>query len=296
MRIAIAGSSGLVGSRLVASLHSVGHDFIRLVRRPATEGEVEWRPNKGEIDAGGLDGIDAIVNLAGENISQGRWTAAKKQRIADSRIQSTELLSKTLAAMSEGPSILINASAIGYYGDRGDEELTENCEVGEGFLADVCQQWEAATVEAERADIRVVKLRIGVVLTPQGGALRKMLLPFKLCAGGRVGSGQQFWSWISIDDLIAVIRHVLSTDGLSGPVNAVSPQSVTNLQFTKALGRVLGRPTVFPMPEFAAKMLLGEMADTLLLASTRVLPHQLQESGYDFQHGDLETALRHLLV
>jgi hypothetical protein len=295
MRIAVAGSSGLVGGHLVASLQSAEHDVVRLVRRAPSENEIEWQPADGQLDAAQLDGIDAIVNLSGENIAQGRWTAAKKQRIRDSRIQTTELLAKTLASMPQPPSVFVNASAIGFYGDRGDEELTETSAAADDFLADTCQQWEAATAPAEQAGVRVVKLRIGVVLSPEGGALKKMLLPFKLCAGGRVGSGKQFWSWISIVDLIGVIQHVLAADELAGPVNAVSPQPATNLEFTKALGRVLRRPTIFPMPAFVAKMLLGEMAEALLLASTRVLPARLQESNFEYQHTNLESALRHLL-
>jgi uncharacterized protein (TIGR01777 family) len=295
MRIAITGSSGLVGKQLASFLMERDHDVISVVRRAPSENEIRWDPTTGEIEGEKFEGVGAVINLAGENIAEGRWNAAKKQRIRDSRVKSTQLLAKTLASLSQRPDVLVNASAIGFYGDRGDEPLDENSPPGNDFLADVCREWEAATSAAQEAGIRVVKLRIGVVLSPDGGALKKMLLPFRLGAGGRVGNGRQYWSWISIDDLVGIIDHALTTESLAGPVNAVAPRPTTNLEFTKALGRVLHRPTIFPMPAFAAKLALGEMAEALLLASTRVVPRRLQETNYEFRHADLEAALRHLL-
>ncbi|NIL96531.1 MAG: TIGR01777 family protein [Planctomycetales bacterium] len=296
MKILISGSSGLVGSRLTALLKAEGHEVLALVRRPAGSAEIHWDPVRGELDAGLLEGLDGVVHLAGENIAEGRWTAAKKERIRASRVASTDLLCRALAGLQARPAVLVNASAIGYYGDRGDQLLDEESPAGDGFLPEVCQAWEAATQPASEAGIRVVRLRIGVVLSVEGGALQKMLLPFRLGAGGKVGSGRQYWSWISIDDLAGVINFALTNASLSGAVNAVAPQPVTNQQFTKTLGRVLGRPTILPMPAFAARLALGEMANDLLLASTRVAPTRLEAAGYTYRHPDLESALRHLLV
>ncbi len=295
MRIAITGASGLVGTQLTAFLRDRDHEVIPVVRRTPSENEIRWDPAAGEIEGEKFEGVDAVVNLAGENIAEGRWNAAKKQRIRDSRVNSTQLLAETLASLSQPPGVLVNASAIGYYGDRSDEALDEDSPPGDDFLANVCHEWETATSAAHATGIRVVKLRIGVVLSPDGGALKKMLLPFRLGAGGRVGSGRQYWSWVSIDDLVGIIHHALTNDSLVGAVNAVSPQSVTNLEFTKTLGRVLRRPTIFPMPAIAAKLALGEMAEALLLASARVVPRRLQQTNYEFRHADLESALRHLL-
>lgn len=295
MHIAVTGAGGLVGSTLVPLLTTGGHRVTRLVRRAAGEGEATWDPASG-IAAAALDGVDALVHLAGESIAAARWTAAVKQRIRDSRVQGTRLLSEALASSPLPPKVLVCASAIGFYGDRGAEELTEESAAGTGFLADVVRDWELATVSARTAGVRVVNLRLGVVLSRDGGALAKMLLPFKLGAGGRVGDGRQYWSWISIDDAAGAIYHALMTGDLSGPVNAVSPHPVTNIEFTKTLGRVLRRPTVFPMPAFAARLALGEMADDLLLASARVFPRQLERTGYSFRQPLLETALRHVLA
>ena len=296
MRIAITGSSGLVGSRLVPYLIQRGYQVARIVRHDAQQDDVPWDPAAGLLDAASLTHFDAVVHLAGENIAAGRWSAGKKQRIRDSRVQSTQLLSEKLAAIQDGPRILISASAIGYYGDRGDQPLDESSAAGDDFLSGVCREWEAATNAARDAGIRVVNLRIGVVLARQGGALQKMLTPFRFGAGGRVGSGRQYWSWIAIDDLIAAIDFALCGDHLAGPVNAVAPNPVTNLQFTKALGAVLHRPTIFPLPGFVARTLLGEMADALLLASARVLPKQLADNGFSFDYPELEPALRHVLA
>ncbi len=296
MNILVTGSTGLVGSSVVSFLKTGGHRVLRLVRGTANGADdIVWHPAGDTIESAKLEGLDAVVHLAGENIASGRWNAAKKERIRDSRVNGTVLLSKALAKLTRKPRVLVCASAIGFYGDRGDEVLTESSPPGTSFLSDVCRDWEIAAEPARQAGIRVVNLRIGVVLTPHGGALAKMLLPFKLGAGGIVGSGQQFWSWIALDDVVGAIHHAINCESLSGPVNAVSPEPTTNRDFTKTLGRVLHRPTIFPMPAFAAKLLLGEMADELLLASTRVLPTRLQSSGFAYRCPKLEGALRHVL-
>ncbi len=289
MKIVVTGSTGLVGSALLPLLTSAGHDVVRLAR-PS-----QWDPESGTIDTAPLAGADVFVHLAGENIAAGRWTSAQKTRIRDSRIKGTKLIAESLARLPNPAQVLISASAIGYYGDRGTELLREDSPAGTGFLPDVCRQWEAATDAATRKGIRVVHLRIGVVLSQKGGALRKMLFPFKAGLGGKIGSGAQYWSWISLDDLCSAIVHCMHADGLHGPVNAVSPSPVTNLEFTKALGRVLHRPTLFPLPAFAARIVLGEMADALLLASARVEPSKLLASRFGFRDKDLETTLRDLL-
>jgi uncharacterized protein (TIGR01777 family) len=296
MRILVTGSSGLVGSALVPSLTAAGHQVERLVRKAnAGAGEVRWNPDAGQIDRERLEDLDAVFHLAGESIASGRWTKAKKERIRDSRVQATRLLSAALAERQRPPQTLVCASAIGFYGDRGDEWLDESSPPGRGFLADVCREWEAAADPARQKGIRVVHTRIGVVLSAAGGALAVMLTPFKLGVGGVVGSGRQFMSWIALDELIAAFHHVLNHGALHGPVNCTAPNPVTNREFTKTLGRVLGRPTCFPLPAFAARLALGEMADELLLSSTRVTPRRLQDSGYQFQFPDLEGALRHVL-
>jgi len=294
MKILVTGSTGFVGSALVTALTGTGHQVTRLVRKPAATGEVRWDPAAGSIDAGGLEGHDAVVHLAGENIA-GRWTAAKKQRIRESRVIGTRLLAEALAKLSRRPRALICASAIGYYGDRGEEVLREESPPGKGFLAETCVEWEAAAKPAADAGLRLVHLRIGVVLHPAGGALKQMLLPFKLGAGGVIGSGRQYMSWIALDDLVGLFQHALANDSLRGPANAVAPNAVTNREFTKTLGKVLSRPTIFPMPAFAARLAFGEMADELLLSSARVEPARLAASGYRFAYPQLEPALRHLL-
>jgi hypothetical protein len=255
---------------------------------------VYWDPAAGKIDAAALEGHDAVVHLAGENISQ-RWTAKQKSKILESRIRSTRLLVEALARLTNPPNVLVSASAIGYYGNRGDEILQEDSAAGIGFLPEVCREWEAATQPAAEAGIRVVNLRFGLILSPGGGALAKMFLPFKMGVGGVLGSGRQYWSWISIDDIIGVIHHALRNESLQGPVNAVSPNPVTNREFTKILGHVLKRPTLFPVPAFTLRLVFGEMADEMLLASARVQPAKLLNSGYDFRYPELEGALRHLL-
>ena len=295
MHIAVSGSSGLVGSALTPVLTQHGHRVTRLVRESAGEDEVPWDPQAESFDASPLRGVDAVVHLAGEGIASSRWTEKVKQRIRDSRVQGTRVLCAGLAQMSSPPRVLVTASATGYYGDRADELLEEQSAPGEGFLADVVRDWEAAAKPAADAGIRVVNLRFGMILSSRGGALGKMLLPFKLGVGGRIGSGRQWWSWVSIDDVVRVIEYALTTEGLTGPVNTVSPQPVTNLEFTKTLGHVLHRPTVLPMPALAARLALGEMADELLLASVRVQPRRLEEAGYSFQHPALESTLAYLL-
>jgi uncharacterized protein (TIGR01777 family) len=266
----------------------------RLVRGAAKEGEIVWNPGA-TWDATPLDRVDAVVHLAGANIASARWSGLVKQRIQASRVQATERLCQALAGLRSPPRVFVCASAVGIYGDRGDERLTEESPLGIGFLADVGREWEQATAPASQAGIRVVNLRFGIVLSPRGGALSKMLLPFQLGAGGRVGSGRQFWSWISIDDAAGAIHHAILTESLSGPVNVVAPEPVSNREFTRVLGKVLRRPTVLPLPAFAARAGLGEMANELLLASTRVEPRVLQQSGYEFRQPTLESALKHVL-
>lgn len=296
MRVCITGSSGLIGSRLIPLLTAGGAQVVRLVRGgPTADSEAAWGPRTGEVDSAAVGGADAVVHLAGENIAGGRWTAARKALIRDSRVDGTRALCESLARMQDPPRVLVCASAIGFYGDRGGAALDEVSEQGEGFLPDVCRAWEQATEPASAAGLRVVNLRFGIVLSARGGALTKMLLPFRMGLGGRVGRGDQYWSWVSVDDAAGAIHQSIVTDSLQGPVNAVAPNPVTNLEFTKILGQLLHRPTVFPMPALAARVTLGEMANELLLASARVLPKRLQESGYDFRHPTLEGALRHVL-
>jgi uncharacterized protein (TIGR01777 family) len=296
MRIVVTGSSGLVGSALLPLLTTGGHSVTRLVRRSRDGGpSVRWDPVLGTIDQEGLEGHDAFVHLAGESISSGRWNARVKKLIRDSRLNGTKLLCDAINRLQKPPKTLVCASAIGFYGDRGEEVLDERFAAGEGFLADVCKDWEAITESVRPRGIRVVNLRFGVVLSPAGGALAKMLTPFKLGLGGVIGSGRQYMSWIAIDDVVGAILHAITDEALNGPVNAVAPNPVTNREFTKTLGRVLRRPTIFPVPAPVARLALGEMADELLLASTRVVPRRLQETGYAFRFSDLELALRHVL-
>ena len=296
-RIVVTGSTGLVGTKLIPALEQAGWQVIRAVRRPVdnSETELHWNPAEGKIDRDRFEGVDAVVHLAGANIAGRRWSEKYKQLILDSRVQGTSLLSDTIASLENKPKVFACASAIGFYGDRGNEELSESSPSGDGYLPEVCMQWERCCQSAQDAGIRVANLRIGVILSPEGGALAKMLFPFKMGGGGILGNGKQYFSWMALDDIIGSILFVLNSESISGPVNLVAPQPVTNYEFTKTLGKVLSRPTVLPMPGFAARLALGEMADALLLASTRVVPHVLQEKGYEFQHPDLEPALRHLL-
>jgi uncharacterized protein (TIGR01777 family) len=297
MKILISGASGLIGSALVPFLTTGGHTVARLTRggSAAPPNAITWDPIRGVIDAAALEGFDAVVHLAGENIASGRWTAEKKARIYDSRIEGTKRLVQALTGLTRPPQVLVAASAIGYYGDRGADVVDEDSAAGSGFLADVVREWEAATRPAAARGMRVVNLRFGVVLSAAGGALATMLPPFRLGAGGPIGGGAQYMSWVAIDDVIGAVLHALSTPSLSGPVNVVAPRPVPNLEFTKTLGRVLSRPTVMPLPAFAVKLAFGEMGKELLLASTRVDPRRLTQSGYEFRFPELEPALRHVL-
>jgi uncharacterized protein (TIGR01777 family) len=282
---------------LVDALEADGHEVRRIVRRPVRhhDREIRWDPAAGTIETSKLSGVDAIVHLAGENLAGHRWNEAVKARLRDSRIKSTRLLCDTLAGLPSKPSVLVSASAVGYYGNRGNEPVDESSPPGHGFLAELCQQWEAETHAARDADIRVVNLRLGVVLSPHGGALAKMLTPFKLGVGGVLGSGQQYFSWITLDDAVRTIQFALAAAAVCGPVNAVAPQPVTNREFTKTLGNVLGRPTIFPMPAFAARLAFGEMADEMLLSGVRVEPRALSTAGFEYRYPHLEPALRSIL-
>jgi uncharacterized protein len=297
MRVLVSGSHGLVGQALVRSLTNAGEEIVRLVRGEANPGkaEVEWHPNQGLIDSEHLNDLDAVVHLAGESIASGRWSEEKKQQIRESRVNGTELLSKSLARLPRPPASLVCASAIGYYGDRGDEVLTEQSTAGRGFLAQVCVEWEKATTPAAEKGIRVVSARFGIILDKKGGALAKMLPPFRLGAGGRIGDGKQWMSWIELDDVVGGLRFVLTNSSVAGPVNFVAPNPVTNAEFTKTLGYALSRPTFLPIPAFGVRMAFGEMADALLLASQRVKPVVLNTTGYSFEFSELKAALAHAL-
>lgn len=296
MRLAVTGSRGLLGSALVPFMLTGGHQVIRLVRG-STRGseEASWDPARGLADPASLEGVDAVIHLAGENIAAARWTRERKAEIRRSRVEGTRRLCEGLARFPRPPKALVCASAIGYYGDRGDEILREDSPPGTGFLAEVCQLWESAAVPASQAGIRVVHMRFGMILTPAGGALRKMLVPFRLGLGGKMGNGGQYVSWIALDDATLAVHHVLSNDSVRGPVNAVAPAPVTNAEFTRTLARVLSRPALATLPAFAVRLAFGEMADALLLASQRVVPSRLQASGLGFRFPTLEGALRHLL-
>ncbi len=295
MKIAIAGSSGLLGSALIPALEADGADVIRLVRNTPRANEVEWHPNQDAVDPAKLNGFDAVINLAGENVAEGRWTDEKKRRIHDSRVHGTHLLSEAIAKAPEKPQVFLCASATGIYGDRENETLDEQSESGGGFLAGVCREWEKATEPASKAGVRVVNLRFGPVLAREGGMMEKMLTPFKMGLGGKIGSGKQYISWVAIDDAVKAILLALKDSSIRGPLNVVSPNPVTNEQFTKALGEVLSRPTVMAMPAFAARLAFGEMADEMLLVSQRVVPKKLNQLGYEFTFPELESALRSYL-
>ena len=298
MRIVVSGASGLIGSALTARLQADGHQVLALTRSAAhasASGHIFWNPDAGALTPRDLEGADGVVHLAGEPIV-GRWTAEKKSRILNSRVRGTALLARALTALAQPPRVLICASAIGYYGDRGHAVLYEESAPGRGFLAEVCQAWEAAARPATARGIRVVQARNGIVLSLAGGALAKMLPIFRLGLGGRLGSGRQYWSWVSLDDVVEALVHALTQDALTGPMNLVAPQPVTNAEFTRTLGSVLKRPAFLPAPAMGLRWLLGEMADALLLGSARVEPRQLLVTGYRFQWQDLEGALRHLLL
>jgi uncharacterized protein len=296
MKVAITGASGLIGSALVPFLRTGGHDVVRLVRRPPRGGdEARWDPEAGEVDRAAFEGVDAVVHLSGENLAGGRWTEDRKARLRSSRIGSTRFLAETLAGLKRRPRVLVSFSAVGYYGSRSDAWLTEKDPPADDFLAALTADWERAAEPATRAGIRVVHPRAGVVLSPAGGALGKMLLPFQAGLGGVVGPGTQYMSWIALDDLLGAIHHVIDRADVAGPVNAVAPSPVTNAELTKTLGRVLGRPTLARVPSFALRLALGEMADATLLASTRVRPDRLLATGYRFRFPELEGALRYIL-
>lgn len=293
MRVFISGASGLIGSALTRALREHGDEPVALVRQPAREGEVQWNPAE-PLDPDKLSGCDAIVHLAGKNIA-GYWTERFKQEVRDSRVQGTLMLAKAAAESfrrSGRPRAFLSASAIGYYGNRGDELLTEESPPGQGFLPEVSRQWESATDVAREAGLQVVNLRIGVVLAHDGGALRSMVLPFRLGLGGRVGSGTQYWSWISLDDVVGIILFALQDETLRGPLNTVSPQPARNEEFVRALGEELHRPTIFPLPAFVVRTLIGEMGEAALLGSARVEPAKLKAAGYQFRYTKLRDALR----
>jgi hypothetical protein len=297
VRILVSGSSGLVGSALRPALAAAGDEVGRLVRPGTNAGplDVPWDPAAHRIDAAQLERFDAVIHLAGENIAAGRWNEARKEAIRRSRVDGTLLLTRALAKLQTPPATFVSASAIGYYGDRGDEVLQETSQRGRGFLPAVCVAWESAAEPAEAAGLRVVHHRFGVILSQDGGALARMLLPFRLGLGGPVGSGRQYMSWITLDDAVGAIRHTLDSTSIAGPVNTVSPSPVSNRNFGRTLGRVLRRPAIAALPAFAARLAFGEMADALLLASTRVVPGVLQATGYTYRHPELEMALRHVL-
>lgn len=298
LRILIAGASGLIGKALQEHLLGLGMDVCVLVRKAQQadgKGKLFWNPEERIVDRLQLEGFDCWINLAGEPIASGRWTQKKKKKLLFSRLLTTAFLVELAQSLSSPPSCFINASAIGYYGNRGSEEVDEGSKGGEDFLSQVCQKWEGALEPLSKTDIRVVKLRTGIVLSKKGGALKAMLFPFKIGLGGKIGSGTQFMSWIAIDDLVAIISFVISHRGLKGAVNCVSPHPVTNRTFTEALAKTLGRPAFAPVPAFALRFLMGEMAEVLLLSSTRVKPRRLMEWNFPFRYPHLEQALKHLL-
>ena len=296
MRILISGSHGLVGKALISELSKDAHDIVSLVRHKS-EGasEIEWHPNQGSVDSERLTGFDLVVHLAGESIASGRWTDEKKRKIRDSRVKGTTLLSEALARSLKPPALFISASAIGYYGNRGDELLNEKSAPGNDFLSEVCVAWEKATAEAEAKGIRTVHTRFGIILDQEGGALAKMLTPFRMGVGGRIGDGKQWMSWIALADVIKGLKFVIQNKSITGPVNFVAPNPVTNGDFTKTLGDALSRPTLFPMPSFVARLAFGEMADALLLSSASVEPKRLRDSGFRFEFEKLQPALEAIL-
>jgi uncharacterized protein len=295
LRVAITGASGMLGSMLAPALTTGGHRVVRMVRRAAGPGEIRWDPEGGGVDPESLRGIDAVVHLAGENIAGKRWTEARKRQLVTSRITPTRLLAEAMARAPEGPRILVSASAIGIYGDRGEDLLAESSAPGTGFLPELVTAWEDTTRPAADAGIRVVLIRTGLVLTPAGGLLQRILLPFRLGLGGNLGDGSQWMSWISADDQVGVMHHALTSEAVRGPVNSVAPEAVRNKAFTAALGRVLHRPTFVTVPKMALRLAVGEIADEAILASARVLPAALERTGYPFRHSELGAALAHLL-
>jgi hypothetical protein len=295
VRIVVSGASGLLGSALVPALEADGHQVLRLVRRPPEHpGEVEWEPTRDRIDTSSFLGVEAAINLSGATIGR-RWTAARKEEILSSRVDSTRLLAETLARLEPAPSVLVSSGGVGIYGDRGSEILTEESEPGDGFLAEVGRAWEAAAQPARAAGIRVVSFRQGIVLTRRGGALGRLLTPFRLGLGGRVGSGRQWWSWVELGDVVAAYRFALASD-VAGPLNLVSPNPATASQFARALGKALHRPTVLPFPALAARAIFGEMGKEALLGSQRALPAALLDAGFEFAQPELGDALERALA
>ena len=297
MRVLMTGASGLVGTALAAELRAAGATVNRFVRpgTVAAAGDVAWNPETGEMNLAAAEGADVVVNLAGASIGGGRWTPKRKSLLRSSRVDLTERLVAGLGRLKKPPAILVSASAIGYYGDRGEESLTEASASGQGFLATISRDWEVAAMRAEEFGIRTVTARFGIVLAKNGGALPRMLTPFKMGVGGRIGSGKQWMSWVALDDVVGAIRFAIADTSVRGPINVVAPTPARNAEFTRVLARVLRRPAIFPAPAFALRLMLGEMADALLLSSQRVVPQKLSERGFRFQYADLEAALRHAL-
>jgi len=294
MRILITGASGLIGTALQRSFDEIGHELLLASRKEAKDSQhIQWDVEKGFSEPERLEGIDAVVHLAGESVFGLSWSDAKKKAIRDSRVDGTRSVVEAISKLKARPNVLVAASAIGFYGDRGDEEMTESSAAGDTFLAEVSKEWESEARRAEDAGIRTVLLRTGIILSKDGGALGTMLLPFKLGIGGVVGSGKQWMSWISIDDHIRVINYAIEYENVRGAVNSVSPNPVTNGEFTKTLGEVLYRPTILPLPSFAVNMVFGEMGDALLLTSTRVVPKRLEDAGFEFKYPELKTAIEH---
>lgn len=292
MKVLITGSTGLLGKELQKSFTEKGYDLLLASRKePTDDKQIQWSIEEGFADPEKLEGIDVVVHLAGENVSGLRWTDEKKKAIRDSRVLGTRNVVDAISRLKNKPKVFVASSAVGFYGERGEEEMTESSAAGDNFLAGVCKEWEAESRRAEDAGIRTVLLRTGIVLSKDGGALATMLTPFKLGVGGVVGSGKQWMSWISLEDEIAVINYVIENENIRGAVNAVSPNPVTNEEFTKTLGSVLYRPTILPLPEFAVSMIFGEMGDALLLASTKVLPKRLEDAGFEFKHPNLKEAV-----
>ncbi len=298
MKVLVSGARGLIGTELSNQLNAAGHEVFGLSRSSARENFIRWNPETGELDSEKLNSlaIDAVVHLAGENIASGRWTEELKEKILESRIKGTSLLVRTIKGLEVKPRVFVSASAVGFYGDREDQLLDETSDRGDGFLAELCDDWERACDGLKEDSIRVVNARIGVVLSTKGGALSKMLPPFKLGLGGPIDSGKQYMSWITLKDVAGAIVYAIENDAISGPVNLVAPEPVTNAEFTRALGSALGRPAFFPMPGFAAKMVFGEMAEELLLSSTRVEPSVLNGSGFKFSSSNVDEALKHVLA
>lgn len=295
MNVLITGSSGLIGTALIDELTSKGHTVHRMVRNQSTDVPFSWNPVEGKINFDESTKIDAVVHLAGANIGDGRWNEARKKAILESRELGTHVLSSTLAKLNKKPKVFISGSAVGFYGNSGDEIVDESSKAGSDFLAQVCQKWEKATKPASDAGIRTVNIRTGIVLSSRGGALKRMLLPFKMGLGGIIGNGKQYMSWVSINDVSNMIQFIIETESISGPVNLVSNKPVTNYEFTRSLGKVLRRPTFFRIPAFLMKMIFGEMGDAVLLSSTRTVPKKLNEAGYIFVHEHLEKALNDIL-